>query len=57
MLVTVHYQIGTYEGEIQVNASSDEEESTIIARAKRVLYQRSGGPPAGLRSERWRVGK
>lgn len=52
---TVHYDIGTYEGDVVVWADEDAESDYVIAKAKRDLFRRSGGRPAGLYSERWRI--
>ena len=52
MLAKVKYQIATYSGEVQVNCSENDEDEHIIAKAKRILTQKSGGSlPFGY--ERW----
>lgn len=43
MIATVKYQVATYSGEIKVLCSPDDETDHIIAKAKRMLRQRSGG--------------
>jgi len=54
MLAKVKYQIATYSGEVQVNCSENDEDEHIIAKAKRILTQKSGGSlPFGY--ERWEV--
>ena len=55
MLATVHYEIGTYEGEVHVNASPDDDDDFIIAKAKRVAAHRFGPMPLGMYRERWKV--
>lgn len=55
MLITLRYHLGTYEGEISVNASEDDDNATIIARARRQLFRRSGGAPLGLYAESWKI--
>lgn len=42
-LATVQYQIATYSGTIDVNIGDDDDENTIIARAKAHLIRKSGG--------------
>lgn len=39
MLVKVNYQIGCYSGSVYVNADEDDENETIIARAKSKLQK------------------
>ena len=56
MIATVHYEIATYEGDLQVNASPDDDDDTIIAKAKRIAKQRLIGF-SGPCYERWRVTK
>lgn len=54
MIATVKYQIATYSGEVKVNCSEDDENEYIIAKAKKLLTQRSGGSlPYGYES--WNV--
>ena len=53
-LATVRYHVATYSGEIHVNCNDLEEDTIVIARAKRQLRRRCGGSlPAG--SQSWRV--
>jgi len=49
-LATVKYQIATYSGEVTVNCSEDDDNETIIARAKSQLRRRSGELPFGYQS-------
>lgn len=54
MIATVKYQVATYSGEVQVNCDENDEDESIIAKAKRILTQRSGGSlPYGYES--WQV--
>lgn len=54
MIATVKYQIATYSGEVQVNCNENDEDEVIIAKAKRIVTQRSGGSlPFGYES--WKV--
>ena len=54
MIATVKYQIATYSGEVQVNCNENDEDEVIIAKAKRIVTQRSGGSlPYGYES--WKV--
>lgn len=39
---TVSYQIGTYSGTIEVTSGTDAETDEVLAKAKRLLRQRSG---------------
>jgi hypothetical protein len=51
MLIKVKYQIATYSGEVYVNINGDEEADFIIAKAKRILTDKSGGSlPYGYES-------
>jgi len=50
---TVKYQVATYEGEIQVSCQHDDENETIIARAKAKLTRQVGFLPYGYQS--WSV--
>ena len=43
MIATVKYQVATYSGEVQVNCDENDEDEYIIAKAKRIVTQRSGG--------------
>lgn len=50
-IATVRYHVATYSGEISVNCADDEDNETVIARARRALGQRSaGGLPFGYQS-------
>ena len=54
MLATVKYQVATYSGEVQVNCNENDEDEYIIAKAKRIVRQRTGGSlPFGYES--WKV--
>ena len=54
MIAIVKYQIATYSGEVQVNCNDNDEDEVIIAKAKRIVTQRSGGSlPFGYES--WKV--
>lgn len=54
MLATVKYQVATYSGEVKVNCDKNDEDEYIIAKAKRMITQRSGSPlPFGYES--WKV--
>lgn len=54
MTAKVKYQIGTYSGEVQVNCNENDEDESIIARAKRIISQRAGGTlPFGYQS--WKI--
>ena len=54
MIAIVKYQIATYSGEVQVNCNENDEDECIIAKAKRIVTQRSGGSlPFGYES--WKV--
>lgn len=50
MNATVAYQIATYSGSISVWCDPDDENETIIARAKSVLNKRFGPLPFGYES-------
>ena len=51
MIAKVKYQIATYSGTVVVNCSPDDENETIIARAKEKLRKQSGGSlPYGYES-------
>ncbi len=41
MLVEVEYWIATYHGRVRLNASEDEEDATLVARAKAKLRRES----------------
>ena len=47
---TLHYQIGTYSGTIEVTVDPDAEREHIIAKARRVLARRAGPLPFGAES-------
>lgn len=54
MTATVKYQVATYSGTVRVVCDENEEDEYIIARAKKILRQRSGAPlPYGY--EHWKV--
>lgn len=54
MTAIVKYQIATYSGEVQITCNCDDENEYIIAKAKRIVKQRSGGSfPFGYQS--WKV--
>ena len=54
MIATVKYQVTTYSGDVQVNCDENDEDEYIIAKAKRIVTQRSGGSlPFGYQS--WKV--
>lgn len=54
MTAIVKYQVASYSGEVTVNCDENDENEYIIAKAKRILTQRSGGSlPFG--SESWKV--
>jgi len=51
MMAKVKYQIATYSGEIRVPCEDNDESEHIIAKAKKILRQRSGGSlPYGYES-------
>lgn len=43
MIARVRYQVGTYSGEVQVGCDENDENETIIAKARRIVKQKSGG--------------
>ena len=51
----VKYDIGTYEGTIDVLCSPDEDSEDIIRRAKNELRRRIGSFPAGMYYEAWKI--
>ena len=52
MTAVVKYQVATYSGEVHVNCDENDDDDVIIAKAKRIVTQRSGGSlPFGY--ERW----
>ena len=53
MIATVKYQVATYSGEVKVNCNENDIDEHIIAKAKRILTQRTGPLPFGY--ERWKV--
>lgn len=53
MEATVAYQIATYSGTINVQCDPDDDNETIINKAKRILKGRVGHFPFGYES--WRV--
>lgn len=38
-IYTVKYQIATYSGTVKVTADADDDEKTIVAKAKKILYE------------------
>jgi hypothetical protein len=44
MRAMVRYEVGTYEGELEVFCEPDEDDRAIEARAKKALERKSGGP-------------
>lgn len=42
MSATVKYQVGTYKGTVTVQSSVEDDDATLIARAKRRLFSPSG---------------
>ena len=53
MIAIVKYQITTYSGEVTVNCDKNDDNEYIIAKAKRILKNRSGEFPFGYQS--WTV--
>ena len=54
MTAIVEYQVATYSGKINVNCNKNDENEHIIAKAKKILTQKSGGSlPFGYES--WKV--
>lgn len=54
MIATVKYQITTYSGEIDINCNENDESDYIIAKAKRIITQKSGDSlPFGYQS--WKI--
>jgi len=52
---TVHYVLGTYEGDVTVYADDETEREQVIAEAQRILRQRAGAFPTGLYARSWRI--
>ena len=54
-IVVVAYTVGTYAGKVTVTGClADEDDDTVLARARRIVIQRAGGSlPFG--SQSWRV--
>ena len=50
MTSIVKYQIATYSGTVTVNHDPDDDNKIIIAKAKKLLRQRSGDLPFGYQS-------
>lgn len=56
MTAIVKYKIATYSGEVEVDCDENDEDEIIIARAKKIVTQRSGGSlPYGYES--WEVAR
>ena len=55
MTAKVKYSIATYEGTILVSCTRDEDDESIIARAKRILRHQAGSFPIGIYYESWKV--
>jgi hypothetical protein len=53
VIATVVYQVATYSGEIQVYCNDDDDDDVVIAKAKRIVRQRTGSLPFGYES--WKV--
>jgi hypothetical protein len=53
MTVTVRYQVGTYKGEVNVNADENAEEAHIIALAKKQLFR--NGTPGPMYYEHYEI--
>jgi len=54
MIAIVEYQVATYSGQIHVNCTPNDEDDYIIARAKKIVRQSSGGElPFGY--QKWRI--
>lgn len=49
-MATVKYQIATYSGEVRVSCQEDDDNETIIARAKSQLRRKVGELPFGYQS-------
>jgi hypothetical protein len=54
MIATVKYDIGQYSGIVNVNCDSDEEDESVLARARRQVSQRYG-MPLGISADMWKV--
>lgn len=52
---TVHYVLGTYDGDVTVYADEDADTDHVIAKAKRIFWRDFGPRPIGLYAESWRV--
>jgi hypothetical protein len=54
MIAIVKYQVATYSGEITLNCDENDENESIISKAKRILTRKMGGSlPFGYES--WKV--
>lgn len=51
----VKYDIGTYEGTIDVTCTADEDSEDIIRRAKNELRRKIGSFPVGMYYESWKI--
>ena len=49
-IATVKYQIATYSGIVEVNCNENDEQEYIIAKAKKMLKQKTGNFPLGYQS-------
>ena len=54
MIATVRYQVATYSGEVRVNCNENDEDEYIIAKAKRIVKQKSWRL-AAFGYESWKV--
>lgn len=54
MTATVKYQIATYSGEVKVKCDEYDDNEFIIAKAKRIVRQKTGSSiPSGYQS--WKI--
>jgi len=51
----VKYDIGTYEGTIEVSCYDYDDEEDIIRKAKNILRKQIGSFPCGMYYESWRI--
>ncbi len=52
-IATVKYQIATYSGTIKIPYNDDRDDDWILAKAKKILRQKSGPFPFGFQS--WKI--